>query len=94
MVTGSQAYNLTTNTSDYDYLGVFLAPTTDTLLIHPPHWDWTVSTVPGEDVPDFTFHEAKSIGTYLLKGIVICTQTRRKPIRNGSPFQRKIFVSE
>jgi predicted nucleotidyltransferase len=67
MVTGSEAYNLAEDHSDLDYLGVYLAPTTEILQIDADSHS-TLSNRPGDPKPDITLHEAKNFCQLLLKG--------------------------
>lgn len=55
-VVGSHAYGLARDTSDTDYLGVYLTPTSDLVSLTPP-----VDTISTSD-PDRTLHE---IGKYV-----------------------------
>ncbi|KAL6058562.1 Nucleotidyltransferase [Balamuthia mandrillaris] len=67
MVMGSQAYNLAHEGSDYDYMGVFLAPSEELLSLNGPPAD-CLNHLPGEPEPDITLYEAKRFCQLLLAG--------------------------
>jgi len=55
-ITGSTAYGLDTETSDIDYKGIYVAPTSEVLGLH------NVKETIDHTNPDFTYHE---IGKYI-----------------------------
>lgn len=65
---GSHAYGLNTPESDEDFLGVFVAPTTDVAGLY---WDSSaetkVDTTPGNEANDTTLHEVAKFMRLALK---------------------------
>jgi len=69
MVTGSQVYGLAeVDSSDVDYLGVYLAPTSEVVSLEAGNINQTLATLPNDPKPDFSLHEVKHFCSLLLKG--------------------------
>eukprot|EP01112_Ceratiomyxa_fruticulosa_P020010 TRINITY_DN6695_c0_g1_i1.p1 TRINITY_DN6695_c0_g1~~TRINITY_DN6695_c0_g1_i1.p1 ORF type:complete len:289 (-),score=74.66 TRINITY_DN6695_c0_g1_i1:106-909(-) len=66
MITGSQAYNVSTASSDFDYFGIYQAPTHRILSLKDP--PPSSSTLPTEQKPDVTVHEVATFANLLIKG--------------------------
>jgi len=62
---GSRSHNTELPSSDWDYLGVYQAPTSSILSLHPP--PETVDNAEGQK-PDFQAHEIKKLCGLLMKG--------------------------
>lgn len=63
-VVGSTAYGLATPSSDIDYAGIFVEPTSSFLGLHPPHRE--KATRKGRGDADATYHEiGKALGLML-----------------------------
>ena len=62
---GSRSHNTELPSSDWDFLGVYQAPTSSILSLHPP--PDTVDNAEGQK-PDFQGHEIKKFCGLLLKG--------------------------
>eukprot|EP01114_Cavostelium_apophysatum_P004286 TRINITY_DN14483_c0_g1_i1.p1 TRINITY_DN14483_c0_g1~~TRINITY_DN14483_c0_g1_i1.p1 ORF type:complete len:263 (-),score=41.45 TRINITY_DN14483_c0_g1_i1:213-1001(-) len=68
-VGGSQAYNLHTQNSDLDLVGVFLEPLDETLKLHVGRPRFTsYATLPADPKPDITLHEARYFCSLLEVG--------------------------
>lgn len=69
MITGSYAYHLDVESSDKDYLGVFVCESADVLRYDPIIPQKTLATKPGErDLPDFSLYEVRTFIRHLLEG--------------------------
>jgi hypothetical protein len=77
MVTGSVAYDLSTPSSDVDYLGVYVARSDDLLCIESPVPVNSLSVLPEEagKRPDITMYELGQFLRQLVKGSSIFFET-------------------
>jgi predicted nucleotidyltransferase len=95
MVGGSRAYNLATELSDIDYVGVYSFDTSTVLSMSKPARvpSAPLSTLPNSDGPDVTLYEVKQYLLQLCKGAspsprptyacVHCGHFFRQPILHG-----------